>query len=78
MYHKENTMKKTERAKQLKRAIELTWDSLDSHLGYINDEVKACSVKSHKKELGDKKFHRKCVREYAEILLTLSRELEEL
>ena len=71
-------MKKTERAKRLQEAIELTIDSLNSHLGYINDEVKACSVKSHKKELGDKKFHRKCCREYAFTVLVLCEELERL
>lgn len=71
-------MTKKERAERLVEAIKLTLDSLDSHLGYCNDEVKACNVRSHKQELGDKKFHRQCVREYAYIALVLSEELEEL
>ena len=71
-------MTKQERAKKLARVIGLTLDSLTSHLGYVNDEVKNCNVPSHRRELGDKKFHRKCVREYCEIALTLSEELEAL
>ncbi len=71
-------MKKQERAKRLAEAIELTVDSLNSHLGYVDDEVKSCNVRSHKQELGDKKFHRKCVREYAFVVLVLAEELEEL
>ena len=71
-------MNKKERAKRLKEAIEMTLDSLDSHLGYVNDEVKTCNVPSHRKELGDKKFHRKCCREYAYVALVLAEELEAL
>lgn len=71
-------MNKTERAKKLARAIELTVDSLDSHLGYINDTVKKCSVRSHKAELGDKKFHRDCVAEYAFVVQVLADELKRL
>lgn len=71
-------MTKEQRVKKLARAIELTVDSLNSHLCYVDDVVKDCSVPSHKRELGDKKFHRQCVREYAEVILTLAEELERL
>ena len=71
-------MTKQERAKKLAEAIELTLDSLSSHLGYVNDVVKNCNVPSHRAELGDKAFHRQCVREYAFVVLVLSEELERL
>ena len=71
-------MTKLERAKKLARALELTADSLTSHLEYAHKPFKACDVPSHRSEHGSKKFHRQCVREYAEIALTLAEELEKL
>lgn len=53
------------RAKEIDKAIRLVWSSLESHLYYthsgdmIRDE--------------DHEFHQKCVQEYSEILLILSK-----
>jgi hypothetical protein len=54
-------MKKTNRDKIIERIIRLTWDSLESHLGWTY---------ASKKELGKEtnSFHRKCVRDYAETI----------
>lgn len=57
-------MTKEERAKVIQRIIFLVWDSLDSHLPYTyeSDEgVKASPA-----------FHKKCVKEYAEIIKLLT------
>lgn len=59
--------KKQKRARRLQTAIELTWDSLQSHLSW-------CYAK--KKRLGYKesrKFHQKCVQEYAQVIKNLSK-----
>ena len=52
------------------KAIRLAWDSLDSHLDSAKGEKigKECCDKA----VGDKKFHVKCVREYAFIIQTLT------
>lgn len=56
--------------KEIIKSIQLTWDSLHSHLPYCEyvspREAKGC---------GSSKFHRKAVREYAEIIKTLAHEL---
>jgi len=52
------------REKKIERAIELIYDSLESHLPYTYGNIK--EVK------GTKKFHKKCIREYAEIIKILS------
>ena len=70
-------MTKLERAKKLAEALELTADSLTSHLEYTHKKG-GCDRRKCKKEFGDRKFHRKCVREYAEVLLALAQELERL
>jgi len=54
-------MTKKKRAKLIEKAIRLTWSSLESHLRYTH-------VKSSE---GDK-FHRKCIREYAELIDAIS------
>ena len=71
-------MTKLERAKKLAEALEFTAESLTSHLEYTHKPFKACDVPSHRTQLGSRKFHREAVREYAEVLLTLARELERL
>ena len=50
----------TKRSKDIERALLLVWDSLESHL----DATYRGS---------DKKFHRQCVKEYAEVIHILSR-----
>jgi len=46
------------KAKKIERAIQIIWDSLDSHLEYVYN--------SESKE--DKDFHKQCVKEYAEVI----------
>ena len=50
-----------EKAKKIDRAIRLTWESLESHLHW-----------THKKSSEGLKFHRKCIKDYAEIIKILS------
>lgn len=59
-------MTKDERAKVIRRIIELVWDSLYSHLEYTHSE-------NDPEASGDRQFHKKCVAEYAEILHLLSK-----
>ena len=70
-------MTKLERAKKLAEALESTAESLTSHLEFTYKKGN-CTRRQCRKQLGDKQFHRKNVREYAEVLLTLARELERL
>lgn len=57
------------RRKNLCRAISLTYESLETHLLH--------AIKSPKSEwCGDEKFNATTVREYAEVILILSMELE--
>lgn len=61
-------MKSSDRAKLCAKAIRLAWSSLESHLD--------ASIKIDKKEkmyVGDEKFHKKCVQEYAEIIQILAK-----
>lgn len=60
VYH--TPMNTKERAKLIQRAIELAYDSLDSHLQY-----------THKKTSEGRKFHQKCVEEYSELINILSK-----
>lgn len=48
---------KANKHKELERAIRLVWTSLESHLPW-----------TYKKSSEGKKFHRKCVKEYAETI----------
>ncbi len=50
------------RAKEVERAMRLVWSSLESHL-----------IFTHRKSTEGIKFHKKCVREYAELLDILSK-----
>ena len=54
-------------------AIRLAYDSLESHLDSSVKQLEknACCQKA----VGDPSFHRKCVREYAEIIHTLASHL---
>lgn len=51
-----------ERAKLIEKAMQLVWDSLQSHLPY-----------TYEKEKDGYKFHKKCVAEYAELINILSK-----
>ena len=53
--------KKHSREKKIEKAIRLTWDSLQSHLRYTQ-------VKTSEGIL----FHKKCVKEYSELIKILS------
>ena len=52
------------------RAILLTWDSVSSHIRGLRvcEEMTA----SQQRWYGNVKFHKKCIREYAEIIKTLA------
>lgn len=57
--------------KAVARAIRLTWQSLDSHLPWID----LTYHEKHRKRgdfVGGVAFHRRCVREYAEIIKILA------
>ena len=56
-------MNRKQRAEEIERAIELAYDSLRSHLGYTHQKAKD----------GSMEFHKRCVREYAEIIHILSK-----
>lgn len=55
-------MIKKERAKMIERGIRLAWGSLESHLRY-----------THEKHEGGELFHKKCVKEYVEIISILTK-----
>ena len=50
-----------EKARKIDRAIRLTWESLESHLAW-----------THKQSSEGTTFHRKCIKDYAEIIKILS------
>jgi len=58
------------KGEEIVKAIRDIWSSLDSHLDYTHSPVKQ---KSFRKIHGGKRFHKQCVKEYAEILLVLSK-----
>ena len=51
---------------ELAKSIRLAWSSLDSHIDYVDTPYKKGEPKG---------FHKKCVKEYAEIIKTLSDQL---
>ncbi len=59
-------MKTNERAKKIEQAIRLIWSSLDSHLAWTYE--KGPKVKY----FGKKVFHKRAVKEYAEIIKILT------
>lgn len=54
------------RAKEVSRAIEIISSSIESHLCYTYGAV-------YEKKKETNAFHKKCVREYIEVLATLSK-----
>lgn len=55
---------------EIVQVIRGIWDSLDSHLDLaVAVPKRACST------CGDRKHHRECVIEYAEMILKLSRQI---
>ena len=58
-------MDKKKRAKAVNKAIREVWSSLDSHLD-------SCHKKNLKKPEGND-FHKKCVTEYAELIVLLAK-----
>ena len=54
-------MAKKNREKDIERAIRLTWGSLESHLLW-----------THRKSSEGQKFHKRCVKDYAETLKILA------
>lgn len=58
-------MKSKERAKLIERAIRLTWSSLDSHLELTHRKAP--------KFVGREKFHKTCVKDYAEMIVILTK-----
>ncbi len=66
-------LKRKARRRYLRRVIELTWGSLESHLD------RAVKVKRRaSQEIGDANFHAVCIREYAEVIYITALELEAL
>lgn len=58
------------------KAIRLTWDSLESHLEYAEKPIAAKhQTKFILDALGKQSFHKKCIVEYATVLLTLAKTL---
>lgn len=55
------------REKQIKKALRITWDSLDSHLDWTHD-----IPKNKCKYCGSARFHKKTIKEYATIIKILS------
>lgn len=58
-------MKSKKRSKLIEKAIRNSWSSLESHLSWTRGK----KVKQN----GSNTFHKKCVREYAETILILSK-----
>ena len=64
-----------ERNKKIVRAIELSWESLESHLKYTHSKVQIKNEKYKKvlnRYFGGNKFHIQCVKEYSEIISILT------
>lgn len=56
-------LSKKERARKIERATKLVWDSMQSHLPYTHEDTGGN---------GNNEFHKKSVKEYAELLQILS------
>lgn len=54
------------RAKDVEKGIRLAWSSLETHLGYTHSRSGLIRNETHN-------FHKKCVREYVEIISILTR-----
>jgi hypothetical protein len=62
--------KKPNKHKVVVKLIEKTWDSLESHLDACYEDFKV--PRKMKSRYGSKRFHRDCVKEYAEMIHMLS------
>ena len=62
-------MKTDVRARVVERCIRLTVDSLQSHLTHTYNDRKS---KKKQELIGPAAFHRKCVKEYSEVIFLLS------
>lgn len=56
---------KHEREKAIKRGLELAWESLDSHLPYL--------YKPYKPSIEGKNWHKRCVKDYCELIYILGK-----
>ena len=61
-------MSKSTREQLIERGIRLTWESLESHLLYTHKKLTPQEIKQGETH----KFHKGCVRDYAETLLIFS------
>ena len=52
--------------KKIIKAIRIVWDSLDTHLDATADKRLKGGI------IGNRNFHKKCVREYSEVIKILS------
>lgn len=52
--------------KKIIRAIRIIWESLDSHLDPVADKKLKGGI------IGTRAFHKRCVKEYLEVINTLS------
>ena len=64
---------KYERERKIARAIELVWDSLSTHLeDTYAPTIAGVKDKKARRQIGGRKFHVRTVKEYGEILKTLT------
>jgi len=63
-------MNKIEKAQKIERAIRITYDSLQSHLD--GTHTATSTSKKYIQEIGSLDFHKKCVKEYADVIQILS------
>ena len=64
-------MKKQEKDRIVVELIEAVWDSLVSHLEDCHKHVKV--PQTMKERYGNKRFHKRCVKEYAQQIEKLTR-----
>ncbi len=57
--------------KDLKSAMGIIWDSIDSHLAWYGEKTN----KLERGAAGDDKHHKKCIQEYIEVLRVLAKYL---
>ena len=60
--------------REIVKSIRLAWESLDSHLSF-SEKPLAHKLRKHINTVGGQRFHKKCVREYAQIIQTLAKAL---
>lgn len=62
--------KDDKKAKKIAKAIRMIYDSLESHLDWTHPTKKEMRIMKSRDETPE--FHKKCVREYAELIMILS------